>query len=1198
MTQRSARERFDRELGRLLGQARRRALVHGLLATGATAGAAFGAAAWACGGEIEPPAGLRLWMLAGALLLTGAAALATLGRGLAALRDRERLGRVLERDGSLRNVIVAAEEAGRRPDRWGAGAGVPAALLERLYAAAAAAADGLRLGRRLPLPRPWLTLVGALGVAIVLSALGAAQPERLGRGAGRLARPWRPDAPPARVGLYLETPRLQVVAGRDVTLGARDFGRAGGAVACEIRTGTGLWRPVETRRERAPGAPYARWIAVVAQARESFVYRFRRDGIVTPEGAAEVRHPPLLAAWGGTLRPPPYTRLPDQTLDPIPSRLQAPAGSRLSWRGLSSGAPARAAVLTAAGDSLPLAVRGDTLRGETRLDTSFVYVVALADTAGLLNEPRLAYAVDVVPDLPPSATLARPDDDGRLPAEGPVALQAGAADDWGLARLELLLRREQAAAAGAAPADSADAGTWQRATVWPRPGPAAIGLATPWGEASVTAGEAAGPAPAGPLSLPLALSLDGLALMPGDALAVCLEAIDNRDPGPPGRSRSAVIRLALPSAAEILAEQMGEGEDRSEALADLRRRGGALEADREKRARELRRDDRPGWEKQQQLQAALERQQALQQDLQEVAGQLQRDLDRMAQENLGSVELLEKMQQVAELLRQVDNPELDRLLEQLRDRAAQLSPEQLRQAMEEAARNRREYEERLDRAIGLLREMAREQEMEGLTSVVERLIREQQALLDAAGADSVDAGRDDAARGEQAQRQAALAEEARRLEERMREALGRLARETGQGDEQTTPPAGPSPAAEEMRKALEEALRELESRRPEASMDEASRRLQASPPSESPPAGAQQQALRDLAALYHVLLRGQLGMQMAMQQHAAVSLRRIAADLLALSERQERIAADVPADLHGVAADGLTRDQNRVARAARGLRDRLQALSAQSPAATARLVRDLDALVERLAGSLQALELRAGAQARREAREALGGMNRVVIGLLTAAQQAGSGAGGAMSMPSASEQLQRMAREQAGLNGLADQLRRQLQQSGPTQEQRARMQRLQSDQGGIAGQLQELDARERARPDGERILGDLRELAREMERVADDLGAGRLDDGTLARQERILSRLLDAHNSVRKRDFTQRRESRAARDPLGRQAGDAPVPDAGRAGDPYRLRREPVEQAPPDYRDLVRRYFRALEGLLPDTPAAPAPAAPGGGGRP
>ncbi len=73
----------------------------------------------------------------------------------------------------------------------------------------------------------------------------------------------------------------------------------------------------------------------------------------------------------------------------------------------------------------------------------------------------------------------------------------------------------------------------------------------------MTGGPLAGAVPAGPLVLPLALETAGLELRSGDVLALCAEVTDNREPGPSGSTRSPVLRLALPSATEILADEVG-----------------------------------------------------------------------------------------------------------------------------------------------------------------------------------------------------------------------------------------------------------------------------------------------------------------------------------------------------------------------------------------------------------------------------------------------------------------------------------------------------------------------------------------------------------------------------------------------------------------------------------------------------------------
>jgi hypothetical protein len=260
-----------------------------------------------------------------------------------------------------------------------------------------------------------------------------------------------------------------------------------------------------------------------------------------------------------------------------------------------------------------------------------------------------------------------------------------------------------------------------------------------------------------------------------------------------------------------------------------------------------------------------------------------------------------------------------------------------------------------------------------------------------------------------------------------------------------------------------------------------------------------------------------------------------------------------------------------------------------------RLLTKIDGLLELQGRAMHDLESGSGGSARTTTRESLAEMNRVVIGLLTQAQMSGGGGGGSssQSMPQLGQQLRELSREQAGLNALAEQLRR---QQGLSQQMRAEMQRLQQGQRGLSGRARELaEQQERVeQTDGPRILGDMRDLAREMERVADDLGGGLVSEETLRRQERILGRLLDAHNSARERDFAKRRESRTADEVYADQEGvDGSAP---RDAEAQARRQQTVEKAPPAYRELVRRYFRdvlELERERQDGPLGAAPQPPG-----
>jgi len=319
---------------------------------------------------------------------------------------------------------------------------------------------------------------------------------------------------------------------------------------------------------------------------------------------------------------------------------------------------------------------------------------------------------------------------------------------------------------------------------------------------------------------------------------------------------------------------------------------------------------------------------------------------------------------------------------------------------------------------------------------------------------------------------------------------------------------------------------------------------------------------------------------MAMSMHQVSSLRRLAADLLTLSSRQEEIFLDIPPSLRDFRSVRLTRSQHRVQKAADGIRFRLSLLMQESPSRIIKLLEKVDALIEEMAYGVQAMESNRGLVARRQARSSLAKANEIVIGLLTEAQMSGgAGGSGNQSEPSMSQKLKELAQQQAGLNGATDELRQMLADRGISQKARAEMKRLGDAQGDLAARMQELAENERERPEGERVVGDLTDLADQMEQITGDIGGGLVSEETLVRQERILSRMLDARNSVRQRDYSSRREGKVAAQLFKEQEGSNGSGDGENHENPFRLRYLPLEKAPVEYRDLIRLYFSALDSL-------------------
>ena len=97
----------------------------------------------------------------------------------------------------------------------------------------------------------------------------------------------------------------------------------------------------------------------------------------------------------------------------------------------------------------------------------------------------------------------------------------------------------------------------------------------------------------------------------------------------------------------------------------------------------------------------------------------------------------------------------------------------------------------------------------------------------------------------------------------------------------------------------------------------------------------------------------------------------------------------------------------------------------------------------------------------------------------------------------------------------------------------------------------------------------------EMEEVIRDIEGGTLDENTLQKEERILSRLLDAQRSIHSRDYEKKRTSETAAEMYSDARG---VPESRPQSQMLReeIRRAMALKAPGEFEDLIRLYFRAL----------------------
>jgi hypothetical protein len=387
--------------------------------------------------------------------------------------------------------------------------------------------------------------------------------------------------------------------------------------------------------------------------------------------------------------------------------------------------------------------------------------------------------------------------------------------------------------------------------------------------------------------------------------------------------------------------------------------------------------------------------------------------------------------------------------------------------------------------------------------------------------------------------------------------------------------------AEKLQKASEESSKSRTSNE----MKKASSQLQQGQKSQAQ--SHQEQAMENLVGLFGKLAEVQMEMQSASQNRLAANLQRLANNTLDISFRQEDLAGRIRAAI-GTEAEGgqpmvreLAEEQQMYERAVSQIADELFEISKENIMIPDRLMKNLGRAQESMESALLFLEQNKAFLAATGATQATTTLNETTIDLLRTCKNC---SGGGSGMPQSSPLLQRLLSGQQQVLKESEQLiAMRAAQEKLRQEMQAEVQRLAGEQRSLK------DIAEKMRKDfkqNERTLGRVDKIVDEMNEVIKDLESGKLDEETLDKEERILSRLLDAQRSVHSRDYEKERVSKTAGEMFSEGGAGAASPIGAQALR-EEIRRAMELKAPGEFEDLIRLYFRAL--------AEESQAAPDGG---
>jgi hypothetical protein len=827
---------------------------------------------------------------------------------------------------------------------------------------------------------------------------------------------------------------------------------------------------------------------------------------------------PLIRSFHARLEYPAYAKIPPKTMDDFVGDITALTGTRVTISGAASKPLREGAIQFGNNLKIPLTIHGEKFSAMFSVLAENSYHISVMDEEGLSNNEAVQYQIKAAPDKYPVVTIIEPGRNIDIAGDQSLNLLFHAKDDFGFSSMRLGYRLIKS--------------RYEQARTEYTNTPISFGADT-----------------AGEIDVPFPWNLTPLNLVPEDVIEYFVEVFDNDAVKGPKSGRSNLYLLRLPSLDEVFTDVDKEHERSMDDLKQSLEEAKKLKEDVESMNRDLKNNKDPDWQTQKKMEEMAKQYQQVQKKLDEVHSRLEQITQQMQQQNVLSKETLEKYLELQQLFQQLDATELQKALQQMQQQIPNINKDQLQQAMQNMTFSEEKFRQSIERTLNLLKRIQIEQKLDEVKKRAEELEKSEKELQEEGSKLSDDPQKQRELSKKQsdlAKKEQAMEREAADVQRRMEEFF-------------TEMPAD----------KLQDLLQQMQKQQLDQKMQQASRQMQSGNMQSAQQ--MQSQIGQQLQEFSRQMEEMQKQMNQQQSQFVMNELRKASHNLLELSKDEESLkqrsqnAPQNSPQLRQNAQDQLqaAQDMNNVIK---GLSD----LSQKSFAVTPEMGKAIGEALAHMNSAMQALDMRNGSTASQEQEQAMAALNRAAMqvqsSLQAMMQGGGGGAGGLM------QQLQRMAGQQMSIN-------MQTQHIGEmSQQQAAEAARLAKEQGAVRKSLEELNREAQQSGEQKKILGDLQKIAEEMSEVIKNLEQNTVNSETMKKQERILSRMLDASKSMHERDYEKKRKAETGTHMSRRSPGEI---DSSALEGKSHIQEEllkALEQGyAKDYQELIRKYFEELE---------------------
>lgn len=843
----------------------------------------------------------------------------------------------------------------------------------------------------------------------------------------------------------------------------------------------------------------------------------------------DVEDLPIVQSFHVTLIYPSYTKKAVETLQDNIGDFSALVGTRAEFTLQTNKELKLAWLLINDSTRKSFNVSGKNAAGALDISRTIKYTVRLLDEDSLQNRDPIVYTVQAVNDEYPACEITYPGKDVDLNRDMQLPLRIDIRDDYGFTKLLIeykLISSEYAP---------------------PEKNYHSIEIQLPTKEA-------------GEQEISYTWDLTSLNLVPEDVISYHAKVFDNDFVNGPKATSSSEYQIRLPSVDEVFASTDSEHSDIISKAEDALDNSNDLRQQLDKLSNEMKTATKQmSWEQQKKMQNTLQQYENLQKQVDSLRSQVESMTQNMLENKILSPQTLDKYLELQKALQEINSPEFQDALKKLQDAIQSLNPEQLRQATQNFQVNEEQLRQSIERTLSLIKRVEIEQKLDELQKRAEQMMAQQQNLQKSTA-------ESDSTRSASKQQ---LSENQKEIQKELSSTKDAMSDLKNKMDE----------FANEMpMQKIDQANQQLEQSNVEQKMQNSSRQLSQGQFSQAQ--SSQQQISSALKDFQQTLSEAQKEMLRNQQKETVNTMRKAQQNLLEISKEQEDLRNQSSQLMPNSAESRQLADrQNELMQELNYTAQQMMQLSNKSFAVTPQMGRQIGEAYSQMQQALNNLQQRSDQSSATESQsKAMGSMNQAVMSIQSTLQAMmnGQGSGGFMSLM---QQLQQLAGQQEGLNSITQKLG-----EGGTlsMEQQAELSRLAAQQEAIHKSLEQLaqEAQQLAAMGGQdKVLGNLDQIANDMKDVVKDLQSNDIKPETIQRQQKILSRMLDASRSINKQDYGNKRQSTPGQNIEGKSPSELNLTNSNSEQN-QELLKLIRQNFPPEYQKVILRYYQLLKKTL------------------